>query len=337
MQTQSGFGPAARSAPGVSVVNRILDRQSLRPPTRAVMPRRKEPPLAADAPFRCLPIVHMDSGSLWGFDVQTDHSPAEFERALHAASSIRAAVRPTPIVSVTVCPEWFERPDAVRELDRLLSSARLDPSALMLAMSERTAANLTAAAETMRELLEMGVRTALSNLGEGFASLGHVRALPLEFVKVPPSFIEGAGENGEAEALLSATLRLLSILELEAIATGVTTQGQADALLAMRCHLGQGPGLPGATIDAPGSPPASPTTPPASPEVLPAPDPPVAIEPIVGWRARHLVDDDGEPRLASVTRPNMWPPGDPLRESCGRTGEHRYGPAEGCTCGQPPS
>jgi EAL domain-containing protein (putative c-di-GMP-specific phosphodiesterase class I) len=275
----------------------------------------------------------MDSGLLWGIDIQTDHSPDDLARAILAAPSIRAAVRPTPVVVVTVAPAWFEGSDAVRELERLLAHAWLDASALVLAMSERTRAHdLDTAAETMRELQEMGVRTALSNFGEGFASLRHLRTLPLEFVKVPPSFVAGACEGGEVGAMLSATLSLLSTVELEAIASGVTTKAQADALLAMRCDLGQGPGLPGTSVDALGVRPVK-TPLPENLSTPEAPDPPVAIEPIEGWRAWRLVEEDGEPRLASVTRPDVWTPGEALHASCGRTGEHRPGPAEGCTCG----
>lgn len=59
-------------------------------------------------------------------------------------------------------------------------------------------------------------------------------------------------------------------------------------------------------------------------------DPPLSIEPILGWRVWRLMDDEGEPRLSSVIRSELWPPGD---ASLARCQTHGDAPLLKCTCG----
>jgi hypothetical protein len=65
---------------------------------------------------------------------------------------------------------------------------------------------------------------------------------------------------------------------------------------------------------------------------LPAPEPPLDPEPLIGWRAWRLERRDGQIRLASLTRADVWPPRDAMRARCPRQG-HRGVPSPACTCG----
>jgi hypothetical protein len=65
---------------------------------------------------------------------------------------------------------------------------------------------------------------------------------------------------------------------------------------------------------------------------LPATEPPLDPEPVIGWRAWRLERRDGQIRLASLTRADVWPPRDAMRARCPRQ-EHRVTPSPTCTCG----
>lgn len=237
---------------------------------------------------------------------------------MREAPSIRAATGPHVVVSLNVSPELVERPGFARELQGMLRIASLEPSALMLEIRERPRiADLEAAVDEMRQLHLMGVRLAADNLGEGFASLQYVRRLPLDVVKLPRSIVARVGDDREAAAILSAMLTLASSLGLEAIATGVETAAQAEALRVMGCRLMQGPMFPDAS--RPGPAPA---------------DLPTSIEPVLGWRVWRLLDDDHDVRLGSMTRPDLWPQGEPFRATCPTPTAHGPRvPAESCSCG----
>jgi hypothetical protein len=60
-------------------------------------------------------------------------------------------------------------------------------------------------------------------------------------------------------------------------------------------------------------------------------DPPLSLEPVLGWRLWRLQRSDGVLRLGSVTRPDVWPPGEIMRARCPRDDD--AGPAVGCSCG----
>jgi hypothetical protein len=58
-------------------------------------------------------------------------------------------------------------------------------------------------------------------------------------------------------------------------------------------------------------------------------DPPLSLEPVVGWRIWRLERVNGVLKLGSVTRPDIWPPNRSMRARCFR----HQGPSVGCTCG----
>ena len=198
----------------------------------------------------------------------------------------------------------------------------------MLQVSERLPfADIDAAIEQMRQLRDMGVRLAVANFGEGFASLTYLRTLPIDVVKIAPSFVAGVCDGGEATALVSATLELASIMRLEPIATGIQTQAQAEALHAMGCELGEGPLFP----DVPRRTPAA-TEPQESPTTEPY-EPPLSIEPVLGWRVWRLHEADRRFLLRSLTRPDTWPLGEPIRAVCSSNLHGGRVPGESCSCG----
>ncbi len=61
-------------------------------------------------------------------------------------------------------------------------------------------------------------------------------------------------------------------------------------------------------------------------------DPPLSIEPVLGWRAWTLRRVGGVLTLGSLTRPDTWPPGEVMEARCTRHREATV-PIQGCTCG----
>ena len=67
----------------------------------------------------------------------------------------------------------------------------------------------------------------------------------------------------------------------------------------------------------------------ASPQPI---DPPLSLEPVLGWRVWALERIDGTLRLRSVTRSDHWPPNEAMEAMCSlHPGTTR--PSEGCSCG----
>lgn len=229
---------------------------------------------------------------------------------------MRAEVGETAVVAVDVSPSCLERPGVADEIARLLYAAAVPSPALMIEVRETPRIrDFDVVVDEMEHLRAIGVRLAVDNLGQGFASLEYLRRLPVDVVKVAPSLIAGVSDDAQVAGLVSAMLGLASTTGLEAIATGIESSAQAEALREMDCVLGQGQLFSGSW----------------GPRSTAAP--PVSIEPVTGWRVWSLLEDESEVRLRSITRPDVWPVGDAFHASC-PTSNHGGGVPNGsCSCG----
>ena len=78
-------------------------------------------------------------------------------------------------------------PDFVR---KLLTRFDLPRGLLCFEVTETTAiANLTTAAELMRDLKTLGCRFALDDFGTGLSSFGYLKHFPVDFLKIDGSFV----------------------------------------------------------------------------------------------------------------------------------------------------
>lgn len=82
----------------------------------------------------------------------------------------------------------------------------------------------------MVALHEAGFRISLDDFGTGFASLGYLRSLPFDRIKVDRSFVALIGRNDSSNKLFQALALLAEALELDLVAEGVETEEQASML-----------------------------------------------------------------------------------------------------------
>jgi EAL domain-containing protein (putative c-di-GMP-specific phosphodiesterase class I) len=130
----------------------------------------------------------------------------------------------------------------------VLAECGLAPERLRLEVTEGVVQQASAPAlRALRELHAAGVGVVLDDFGTGYSSLGRLRDLPLSAVKIDRSFVAGL-EHGTAT--VAAMTALAAALDLTAVAEGVETEAQADALRALGCPLAQGYlfGAPGPDI-----------------------------------------------------------------------------------------
>lgn len=127
------------------------------------------------------------------------------------------------------------------QVDRALAAAGLPASALVLEITETSLWRDEALA--LRQLLalrERGVTLALDDFGTGFSSLSHLVRLPVQIVKIDRSFTAALLTDPRAASLTRAVIRLGMDLDLDVVAEGVETPGQAAELARLGCRLGQG-------------------------------------------------------------------------------------------------
>ena len=212
------------------------------------------------------PLVNLDSGLPVGFEalVRWQHptrgllAPSEFIQVAEASGCIgdittyvlRTAAAdllawqqrhglPELWVSVNISVSELDGPDFVRGLTDELAVAGLDPANLVVEVTETVLADLDGAtARTLTELRAAGIRVALDDFGTGYASIGYLRRLPVDVLKIDRSFIDDVSDEGTV--LLEAIVGMGHHLGLEVMPEGIEDLDQLRRLRIMGCATGQG-------------------------------------------------------------------------------------------------
>ncbi len=129
-------------------------------------------------------------------------------------------------------------PGAIAEL---LEYWRVPPSRLELEISESTVmADARRAEDVLGRLDAMGIRLSLDDFGTGHSSLGYLRRLPLDRVKIDRSFVMNMDESENDATIVRSTIDLARNLGLETVAEGVETAAAEGTLAQLGCPVAQG-------------------------------------------------------------------------------------------------
>ncbi len=163
-------------------------------------------------------------------------------RTACAAAARWQPADPTQIVtvSVNVSPRQLEEADLVDDVVAALADSGLPARALTLEITESALVDESPAfLERLNALKAIGLSIAVDDFGTGYSSLSRLRTFPVDILKIDRSFV-GDVEEGTGGALVGAVLALAAALDLDVIAEGVETRGQATALAARGCRVVQG-------------------------------------------------------------------------------------------------
>jgi diguanylate cyclase (GGDEF)-like protein len=127
------------------------------------------------------------------------------------------------------------------EIDRLLRRRRFEPEHLRLEVSEDVVmADPERTLEVLAALRQIGVATALDDFGAGHASLGHLKALEVDELKIDRSFVGSLPGDERDAAIVYATVELGRRLGMRVVAEGVESAENWDALARLLCDEAQG-------------------------------------------------------------------------------------------------
>jgi len=174
------------------------------------------------------------------------------EQACRDLVTWRSANRVGAYVSVNLSRLQLDNDQFAPTVVRLLHTLGLEPSALMLEVTEG-ALLVERSRRSLRQLRSHGVRVAIDDFGTGYSSLSQLRELPADIVKIDQSFLRPRGDTSADPVLLRAIIRLAQTLQLATICEGIETLGQLSDLRSSGCCYGQGNLLtrPGPLADVP--------------------------------------------------------------------------------------
>ncbi len=129
-------------------------------------------------------------------------------------------------------------PDLVSEL---LGRHGVPATTLELEITERAVLEEPdVTGETLRRLGRLGVRLALDDFGTGHSSLGRLRDLPFDQLKIDRTFIAGIGADDRDLQITRSAIDLGHSLDITVVAEGLESPADWHRLAALGCDAAQG-------------------------------------------------------------------------------------------------
>lgn len=144
-------------------------------------------------------------------------------------------------LSVNLSGSVMSDPELYAWLKQLIGNEELCSGRLVFEVTETAAVeNLAAAGRMMNDIRKLGCRFALDDFGTGFASYGHLKDLPVEYVKIDGSFIRNLSTSKDDELFVSAMVKVAKGLGKATVAEFVEDAETLEMLRGMGVDFAQG-------------------------------------------------------------------------------------------------
>ncbi len=144
------------------------------------------------------------------------------------------------MVSVNLPSRQLLVPGMVQEVEALLQDNGMRPADLQIDVADGVDLQQRPVLAVLQALKKLGVRLAVDDFGAGSSSLASLHQLPVDAVKVDPSFVARAHQVEHHRVLIEATVRVARSREMTVLAEGIETPAQASLMARMGCDQAQG-------------------------------------------------------------------------------------------------
>lgn len=213
------------------------------------------------------PLFDVDNGTLAGFEALLRWTnpelgmvaPAEFipiaeetgligelgawvlRTACVQARAWREQGLPPVRLAVNVSSQQFASREFPQLVAAIVRESGIDPSYLELEITESVLMKDEAWAKQAFDLLKsIGVSLAIDDFGTGYLSLGRLRHLPVDRLKIDKSFVTNVIDCAEDRGIVMAIIAMASSLSMQVTAEGVENLRQLMFLQENRCQEAQG-------------------------------------------------------------------------------------------------
>lgn len=144
-------------------------------------------------------------------------------------------------LAVNVSARQFRDPAFVQAVGRVLEKTGVEPSRLVLEITEGVLVeSLSEVAAHLDLLKAIGVQVAIDDFGTGYSSLSYLSRLPIDCLKIDRAFVQRQATDPHDAEIVRAIISLGSSLGMRVVAEGVETREQCTFLLSHGCTQGQG-------------------------------------------------------------------------------------------------
>ncbi len=114
------------------------------------------------------------------------------------------------------------------------------PGLLVEVTEDQIVRDLALAQKIASQLQVSGIKIAIDDFGAGYSSFSSLRQLPFAELKLDRSFVQGCATDATNAAICQTAIDLAHRFGSAAVADGVESQADLQALMVMGCDFGQG-------------------------------------------------------------------------------------------------
>jgi diguanylate cyclase (GGDEF)-like protein/PAS domain S-box-containing protein len=131
--------------------------------------------------------------------------------------------------------------DVAARLGDGLQAGGVSPESIVVELTESAAmADEAGTRNSLQALRDLGVQLAIDDFGAGYSSLGRLRTLAVQQLKIDRAFLRDVPGDGASATIVRAVIGLARGLGMATVAEGVETAAQHEFLCAEDCPLAQG-------------------------------------------------------------------------------------------------
>lgn len=181
------------------------------------------------------------AGALFAIAERADHLGPLSQHIARKALALAADWPETLRLSINVTSTDLGAANCAMALLGAAQDAGFPPERLTLEVTEQALiGDVLAARAQLERLAEAGVRLALDDFGAGFCNFRYLKLLPLHYLKLDRSMVDGIVDDPRDLAVLRAIVAMARALDLEVIAEGVEDEQQLAIVAREGCTSVQG-------------------------------------------------------------------------------------------------
>lgn len=144
-------------------------------------------------------------------------------------------------VAVNVSAKQLAHPDFVDQVADVLRESCIPPASLKLELTESLAMRDTEqAASVLSKLMDLGIGMLIDDFGTGYSSFSYLRRFRFDTLKLDRTFVSEIEDSPPDFKIAQAIVSVGRSLEMDVVAEGVETAGQANVLRSIGCRYAQG-------------------------------------------------------------------------------------------------
>lgn len=163
-------------------------------------------------------------------------------RTISRDLSLMQELLPDLYIAVNVSARQIEEGSALTGLMDELDTAQIAANCISVEVTESLAMaeNAKPVLDSLNSVRNVGLGLSLDDFGTGHSSLGRLKDLPVNQLKIDGSFVQDMETNERRRAIVESVLHMAKSLDLDVVAEGIETEAQITILRELDCPKVQG-------------------------------------------------------------------------------------------------